>query len=65
MRKEMQRRFKLLYRHYRHRKFGEPLPNQKINSGIVCKEMIEDGIKKEDLVPKRKISKMLTQRFDM
>lgn len=38
MRKEMQRRYMLLYRHYRLRKFGEPIPSKRRDEGEEFKE---------------------------
>jgi hypothetical protein len=46
MRKEMQRRFLLVYRHFRLRKYGEPIPDNM--SEITDEDQLED-IFKEDL----------------
>mmetsp|Transcript_47912 Transcript_47912/g.63410 ORF Transcript_47912/g.63410 Transcript_47912/m.63410 type:complete len:105 (+) Transcript_47912:1247-1561(+) len=62
MRKELQRRFMLVYRHFRHRKYGEPIPKRKSDNSDG--EELEDMFK-EDLALQNKIQKMLQQRFDM
>jgi len=62
MRKELQRRFMLLFRHFRHRKYGEAMPRNK--SEDQSEEELEDMFK-EDLAMQNKIKKLLQQRFDM
>jgi len=51
MRKEMQRRFSLLYRHFRNKKYGEPLPKKKTDNED--EEQLEEF--KEDLALQSKI----------
>ena len=59
----MQRRFMLVYRHFRHRKYGEPIP-KKNDDLDDSSEKLEDMFK-EDLALQNKIQKMLQKRFDM
>ena len=58
----MQRRFMLVYRHFRHKKYGEPIPKQ--NNDLDDSEELEDMFK-EDLALQNKIQQMLKKRFDM
>ena len=48
----MQRRFMLVYRHFRHKKYGEPIPKQ--NNDLDDSEELEDMFK-EDLALQNKI----------
>lgn len=61
VRKELQRRFMLLYRHFRLKKYGEPIPKPKADKGG---DEIEDMFK-EDTDMLEKIQSMLNKRFDM
>ena len=42
MRKEMQRKFMLLYRHFRKKKYGEPLPEEKKEQEGEIEDMFKD-----------------------
>ena len=42
MRKEMQRRFMLLYRHFRLKKYGEPIPKPKRQGEDEIEDMFKD-----------------------
>ena len=42
MRKEMQRRFMLLYRHFRLKKYGEPIPLPKREGEDEIEDMFKD-----------------------
>ena len=57
MRKEVQRRFLVVYRHFRHKKYGEPIPRRKKH--VVADDEIEDMFSKDDLAIQSKIKKML------
>ena len=46
MRKEMRRRFMLLYRHFRLRKYGEPIPIQRNGDG--GDDDVEDMFKEDN-----------------
>lgn len=57
MRKEIQRRYMLLYRHFRLRKYGEPIPG---------KPRGDEGEEfKEDTAMLDKINQLLNKKFDM
>ena len=60
MRKEMQRRFMLLYRHFRLKKYGEPIPKPKREGEDEIEDMFKDDT---DMLAK--IQSMLNKNFDM
>ncbi len=62
MRSEMGRRFMLLYRHYRRRKYGEPIPKPK-RAGHDSDEL--EDLFKDDNDMLERIKGMLRKRFDM
>ena len=60
MRKEMQRRYMLLYRHFRRRKYGEPIPKTR---GFQNNDELEDMFK-DDEAMLEKIQNLMNKRFD-
>ena len=60
MKKEMQRRFMLLYRHFRLKKYGEPIPKPKNSNDNEIEDMFKDDT---DML--QKIQSMLNKKFDM
>ena len=47
----------VVYRHFRHKKYGEPIPRRKKH--VVADDEIEDMFSKDDLAIQSKIKKML------